>query len=185
MKTLLFAAAVALLGCADAVAQSKTTTGPAASDKRLLAVVTTNRADAQLVNRTNRLTDKMVRQLSLNNYQANKLRAINREKVARMMEIERREAANPSKVDADCQGVCQERDRELRNLLSTAQYNDYYDARTDFYRYDKQFLAQSRGETRQGDTGSDYNIPGMAAPIDVKDAPAPQTLQSKPKGRKE
>lgn len=182
MKTLLLAAAFGVLCCADVAAQSKT--GPTATtDKPLLAVVTSNKPDAQLVVRTNRLTDRMARQLSLNNYQTNKLRAINREKVAQMMEIERRQAANPTKVDAECQGVCLERDRELRSLLSTAQYNDYYEARPDFYRYDKQFLAQGRsgGDVKQGE----YDIPGMAAPVELKNPESNPVLRAKPKGRKE
>ncbi|MCC2545262.1 hypothetical protein LJY25_02305 [Hymenobacter sp. BT175] len=93
--------------------------------------------------RAKRLSDQMVRDLRLNNYQATKLRAINDDKVAKMAAIEQKYASNPKLVEEQCLGVCKERDRELQSVLSNNQYSAYYDARSDFYKFDKDFAARS------------------------------------------
>ncbi|GEO04657.1 hypothetical protein AAE02nite_23210 [Adhaeribacter aerolatus] len=92
--------------------------------------------------RANRLTDRMIQELKLNNFQANRLRAINQEKVNKMMDIEQKFAGNDALVDKNCLGVCKERDQELESFLSTDQYSAYYGARSKYYRYDKDFAAQ-------------------------------------------
>lgn len=176
MKKFLMTAALGLVLTSGATAQAKKPPTPV-GERPLLAVVTTNRADAQLVVRTNRLTDRMAQQLRLNNYQMARLRRINRDKVTRMMEAERQYATNPKRVDEACQGICQERDQELKNLLSTAQYMDYFESRPDFYQYDKQFLTQNRDAANRNQTG--YNIPGMAAPVEVQGSQPNPVLRSK------
>ena len=88
--------------------------------------------------RANHLTDKMIRELRLNNYQARKLRAINLDKVNRMMAIEAK-GGDPSQIDNDCKGVCKERDQELENILSTDQYSKYFSNRPDYYKLDKDY----------------------------------------------
>ncbi len=165
MKLLLFATAL-LLPAFDTLAQP---TGPvptnAAQPKKLLAVVTTSRADAEVVARANRLTEKMARQLQLNNYQTARLRKLNQDKVGRMVEIERRADIDPKAIDEQCFGVCRDQEKELRRLLSTDQYADYYGARTDFYAYDKQFLQQPpTARTEQ------IAIPGQVAQPELKEA---------------
>lgn len=92
--------------------------------------------------RANRLTDHMIRELKLNNFQANRLRAINQEKVNKMLEIETKYAGNTALVDKNCKGVCKERDQEVESFLSSDQYSMYYGARNQFYKYDKDFAAQ-------------------------------------------
>lgn len=92
--------------------------------------------------RATRLSDRMIQELRLNNFQANRLRAINQEKVNRMMEIEKKYAGNPALVDKNCRGVCKERDQELESFLSTDQYSMYYGARNKYYKYDKDFAEQ-------------------------------------------
>ena len=165
--------ALALLTAPAVVAQSKTPTPSNKSDDRqVIAVVTTSKADAITLSRTKRLTNKMVRDLRLNNYQAAKLRSINEDKVRKMIAIEQKYAANPTKVDEDCKGVCSERDRELRNLLSTAQYNTYYQQRSAFYDYDKKYLVAKKDETKQP---NDYAIP-LGTAVDVKNPQDQQTL---------
>ena len=176
MKTILLAVCLSTLTSAGVLAQSKTPAGAEGrSDKKIIAVVTNSESEAELVSRTNRLTDRMAQQLHLNNYQTKKLRAINREKVARMMEIERQYAANPQKVDDDCRGICNERDRELRRLLSTAQYSDYYEARNDFYTFDKKFLTEPRDNTRHALNQTPYAVPGQT--VEIKNSESSPVLK--------
>jgi hypothetical protein len=93
--------------------------------------------------RADRLSKQMARDLHLNGYQAAKLRAINEEKVAKMAAIERKNAGNPQLIDEQCNGVCRERDQELREVLSNDQYSTYYGSRSTYYKYDKDYAAQS------------------------------------------
>ena len=98
---------------------------------------------AQIVKeRADRLSDQMIRELRLNNFQANRLRAINQDKVARMVAIEKKYANNPAQVDKDCKGVCKERDKELESFLSFDQYGKYYGNRSEYYKYDKDFAVK-------------------------------------------
>ncbi len=178
MKTALLAACFGLLTSAGAVAQSQDSpTSANKSDKKILAVVTSNRPDAEAIARANRLTDKMAQQLHLNNYQTSKLRALNREKAKRMFEIERAHAANPKKVEDDCHGLCQEQERDLRSLFSTSQYSDYYEARADFYSYDKQFIAQMQGSNRRPTADEQVAVPGQTNNVELKTSTAEPTLR--------
>ena len=92
--------------------------------------------------RAKRLSDKMIQDLRLNNYQASRIRAINQEKVNQMMEIERKYAGNPELVDKTCKGICKERDKEVESFLSSDQYGLYYAARSQYYKADKTFASQ-------------------------------------------
>jgi hypothetical protein len=92
--------------------------------------------------RAKRLSDQMIRELKLNNFQSNRLREINQEKISKMTDIEQRYAYNPELVDQNCKGVCKERDNELESFLSTDQYSMYYGARNKYYKTDKEFAAQ-------------------------------------------
>ena len=93
--------------------------------------------------RADRLSDHMVRDLHLNNYQATKLRAVNADKVAKMAAIERRNAGNPKLIDEECNDVCRERDKELQAVLSNDQYSNYFSARSAYYKFDKDYASQS------------------------------------------
>lgn len=93
--------------------------------------------------RADRLSDHMVRDLHLNNYQAAKLRAVNADKVSKMAAIERSNAGNPKRIDEECNGVCRERDKELQAVLSNDQYSSYFGSRAAYYKYDKDYASQS------------------------------------------
>ena len=125
---------------ADATTSGKTNTTNKVSGETKTAA--TNKATASkslsATARANHLTDEMIRDLRLNNYQARKLRAINIEKVNRMMAIEAK-GGDPSTVDMECKGVCKERDSELENILSTDQYSKYFSHRNNYYRFDKDY----------------------------------------------
>ena len=92
--------------------------------------------------RANRLSDQMIRELRLNNFQATRLRAINQDKVNKMMAIESKYSNDPATVDKNCMGVCKERDQELANILSADQYSNYYASRSQYYKTDKDFAAK-------------------------------------------
>jgi hypothetical protein len=113
------------------IKKAETTTTAAAESK-------VTKKSLSATERANFLTDQMIRDLKLNNYQARTLRAINLEKVNRMMAIEAN-GGDPSKVDTDCKGVCKERDAELENLLSTDQYAKYFSNRPTYYKLDKDY----------------------------------------------
>jgi len=92
--------------------------------------------------RANRLSDQMIRELRLNNFQASRLRAINQDKINKMMAIESKYANDPATADKNCMGVCKERDNELANILSADQYSAYYSSRSQYYKFDKDFAAK-------------------------------------------
>jgi hypothetical protein len=93
--------------------------------------------------RADRLSSQMVRDLRLNNYQANKLRAINAEKVAKMAAIERKNAGNPKLIEEECNGVCKERDQEFQAFLSNDQYSSYFGSRATYNKLDRDYASQS------------------------------------------
>lgn len=93
--------------------------------------------------RADRLSNQMARELRLNNYQTTKLRAINADKVAKMAAIEAKNAGNSKAIDDQCQGVCQERDRELRAILTTDQYSNYFSNRAAYYKFDRDYAARA------------------------------------------
>jgi hypothetical protein len=133
-----FASVLLALVAGAASAQQASNNTVAVQDKtqsspRLNAV--TERAD--------HLSNQMVRDLRLNNYQAEKLRAINADKVAKMAAVERQNAGNPKLIDEQCNGICKERDRELQAVLSNDQYSSYFGSRANYYKYDKDFAGQS------------------------------------------
>ncbi|RDC61993.1 hypothetical protein [Adhaeribacter pallidiroseus] len=103
--------------------------------------------------RANRLSNQMIQDLRLNNFQAKRLREINQEKVSKMMAIEQKFANNPDLVEKNCQGVCRERDKELESFLSVDQYSKYYGNRSEFYKYDKDF-AKNIGLVKSTDAKS-------------------------------
>lgn len=125
---------------ADTNTSGKTTTNKVAGETKTAAATKTTAAKSiSATSRANRLTDEMVRDLKLNNYQARKLRAINLDKVNRMIAIEAK-GGDPSSVDMECKGVCKERDSELENILSTDQYSRYFSNRNSYFRYDRDFV---------------------------------------------
>lgn len=97
-------------------------------------------------NRANHLSDQMIRELRLNNYQSNKIREINLDVVAKMMAVEAEFKGNQELIEQKCKAICAERDVKLENVLSTVQYNDYFGDRTYYSNFDKEFVA-SAGQT--------------------------------------
>ena len=93
--------------------------------------------------RADRLSDQMVRDLRLNNYQATRLRTVNADKIAKMAAIERRNVGNQKLIDEQCNGVCKERDQEFQTFLSNDQYSSYFGSRGVYNKTDRDFASQS------------------------------------------
>lgn len=93
--------------------------------------------------RADRLSNQMVRDLHLNNYQSTKLRAINADKIAKMAAIERKNAGNPQRIEEETADVFRERDQEFQAVLSNEQYTSYFGARATYNRADHDYASQS------------------------------------------
>lgn len=89
--------------------------------------------------RAERLSSRMARQLRLNGYQSARVRAINEDKTAKMAAIERKNVGNQKAIDQQFGEVYRERDQELRAVLSTDQYTSYYDTRSVYNKYDRDY----------------------------------------------
>ncbi len=99
------------------------------------------RLNPEATNRAERLSDYMVRDLRLNGYQATRLRAINADKTTKLEEAERRNAKNTAALDQQRTGILHERDQELKSVLSTDQYSNYYDARGRYNKADRDYAS--------------------------------------------
>lgn len=120
-----------------------------------------NGATVTVEDRATNLTNQMIVELRLNNYQANKVRSINMDKAAKIMAIEEANAGNQELIDQKCKEVCAERDRELERVLSTVQYNDYYGSRKSFDKLDKEFMAKAI-QQNNGAQGAVSSVAGEA-----------------------
>ena len=105
-----------------------------------------NEKSVSVESRANHLSDQMIRELRLNNYQSNKIREINMEVVAKMMAVEAEFKGNQELIEQKCKAICAERDVKLENVLSTVQYSDYFGDRNYYSKYDKEFVAKA-GQT--------------------------------------
>lgn len=101
--------------------------------------------------RAENLSDKMVRELRLNNYQSRKVRAINIEVVAKKVAVEKEFADNQEMINQKCKAICATRDVALENVLSTEQYNDYFGSRKVYDQTEKDFMAAQTANTVDAD----------------------------------
>ncbi|PVY39088.1 hypothetical protein [Pontibacter virosus] len=91
--------------------------------------------------RANHLSEQMIRELRLNNYQANKVREINLDVAAQITEIEQKHAGNEQLIAEQCKEVLAVRDLEFEDILSTVQYNDYFGDRKMYSKVDREFVS--------------------------------------------
>jgi hypothetical protein len=91
--------------------------------------------------RANHLSDQMIKELRLNNYQSNKVRAINLDVAAQITEIEQKYEGNEQLIAEKCKEVLAVRDLEFEDILSTVQYNDYFGDRKMYSKVDREFMA--------------------------------------------
>jgi hypothetical protein len=91
--------------------------------------------------RANNLTDQMIRELRLNNYQANKIKKINLDVAAQITQIEMQYEGNEQLIAEKCKEVLAVRDLEFEDVLSTVQYNDYFGDRKMYSKVDREFMA--------------------------------------------
>ncbi|GHA61509.1 hypothetical protein GCM10007389_12450 [Pontibacter akesuensis] len=88
----------------------------------------------------------MIRGLHLNNYQSQKVREINLKVAEQITSIEAQYAGNQKKIDDLTKKALAERDQYLESVLSTVQYNDYYNQREEYVAIDKEFMAEIKPE---------------------------------------
>ncbi|MDO6391100.1 hypothetical protein Q4E40_13250 [Pontibacter sp. BT731] len=91
--------------------------------------------------RANHLSEQMIRELRLNNYQANKVREINMAVAAQITEIEQKHEGNAQLIAEQCKEVLAVRDLEFEDILSTVQYNDYFGDRKMYSKVDREFVS--------------------------------------------
>ncbi|WP_276496175.1 hypothetical protein [Pontibacter litorisediminis] len=91
--------------------------------------------------RAQHLSDQMIKDLRLNNYQSRKIREINLQVAEQVTAIEAQYASNQQKVEELCKSVFAERDMLLENVLSTVQYNHYFGDRKVYRAADQKFMA--------------------------------------------
>lgn len=105
------------------------------------AFATGNNVSVVAEKRANHLSEQMIRELRLNNYQANKVREINLDVAAKITAIEQKNAGNEQLIAEECKGVLASRDLEFEDILSTVQYNDYFGDRKMYSKVDREFVA--------------------------------------------
>ncbi|WP_299824463.1 hypothetical protein [uncultured Pontibacter sp.] len=109
------------------------------------AVKKTSKVDKKVAlvaeQRANHLSNKMIIDLGLNNYQSRKIREINNEVVAKKLAVETEFAGNQAVIDKKCEEICNVRDIELESVLSTRQYNEYFGARKVYNQAEQEFMA--------------------------------------------
>ncbi|MHC2990372.1 hypothetical protein OB13_01765 [Pontibacter sp. HJ8] len=136
----------------------------------------TSKKTALVEQRANNLSDQMIRELRLNNYQASKVRAINMDVAAQITEIEQRFTGDQNMIDNECKAILATRDQELEDVLSTIQYNDYFGHRKVYSKKDKEFVASlseqgaekvatSAGEAVQGATAGNASAEAATSTV--------------------
>jgi polyhydroxyalkanoate synthesis regulator phasin len=100
-----------------------------------------SKTKAVVTARAQHLSDQMIKQLRLNNYQAKKIREINLQVSEQVTAIEQQFAGDQQKVEALCKNVYAERDMFLEDVLSTVQYNDYFGDRNVYRTVDQKFMS--------------------------------------------
>lgn len=111
------------------------------------------RMEEQARERADQMTNAMIRDLQLNNYQAKKIREINLAKVREMMQLEAQYANEPELASEKCLGACNARDPELEEILSTEQYSKYFGWRNKYFNQD-QSLAGKLSKTKAFSTAA-------------------------------
>ncbi|GAB3197198.1 hypothetical protein GCM10027293_11240 [Pontibacter aydingkolensis] len=148
-----------MVGCvftANASGGTKTSGKKTVKLDKKVAVVAEKRAD--------HLSDVMIRDLGLNNYQSRKMREINKDVVARKMAVEAEFAGNQEVIDQKCKEICTERDRQLENILSTRQYNEYFGDRKIYNQAEQEFMASL---DQQNTTGSQTASANQTEPVNT------------------
>ena len=118
-----------------------------ASGNKFTSSATENKNTVALASaRADHLSEEMIRGLHLNNYQSQKVREINLKVAEQITSIEAQYAGNQKKIDDLTKKALAERDQYLESVLSTVQYNDYYNQREEYVAIDKEFMAEIKPE---------------------------------------
>jgi len=117
--------------------------------------------DAQ--DRATNLSNQMIWELKLNNYQSRKVNEINLEVAKQLLTIEQQYAGNPKKIEELCDGVCAMRDTKLERVLSTVQYNDYFGSRKNLVALDRKFMTDAAQAQKSGNGIASANAPATVS----------------------
>lgn len=143
----------------------------------LLALVFTSYGQVQpgltAEKRAQHLSDKMIEDLRLNNYQSRRLRDLNLDLMNKIIAIETKYANNAVLTEEKYQDAYRERNAKLEKFLSTDQFSQFYGTRNYFYKLDKEFAAKAG--TQQLDVKHDPSGKGLE--VDQK----PATNEAGPK----
>lgn len=138
-----------VFGCAFA---ANANGGPKATEKKVTKVEKKVAVVAE--QRANHLSDMMIQDLGLNNYQSRKLREINKDVVTQKMAVEAEFAGNQAVIDQKCKEICNVRDSKLESVLSTKQYNEYFGDRKVYNQTEMDFMASLDQQNNGGQTAS-------------------------------
>ncbi|QCR23008.1 hypothetical protein [Pontibacter sp. SGAir0037] len=95
------------------------------------------------------ISSQMIKELRLNNYQANKVKEINLAVIAKIAAIEKAYAGNAELIEQKCKEARAERDLALEDILSTAQYSNYFGNRKAYTQADKAYVANAGQATEK------------------------------------
>ncbi|MFD2515261.1 hypothetical protein ACFSRY_15420 [Pontibacter locisalis] len=143
-----------MAGCSfatSAKAETKTSGNKAVKLDKKVAMVAEKRA--------NHLSDVMIKDLGLNNFQSRKMREINKDVVAQKMAVETQYAGNQELINQKCKEICAERDRQLENILSTRQYNEYFGDRKIYDQTEQEYMAGLSNQQNSNNTASSGTAP--------------------------
>ncbi len=133
------------------------------------------------VDRAERLSDLMVRDLRLNGYQAARLRVINADKTAKLVAAERQSAGNAPALAQQRTSIYHERDQELQAVLSNDQYSNYFDARNRYNKADHDYASSAGQAATQAFIKSVQN-PAPARANNATIGPANPKATARPAG---
>ena len=134
IKPLLLAALLA--GATVAQAQQLPPTAPVAPQDKTQP---SPRLNPAITARAEHLSDQMVRDLRLNNYQATQVRSLNADNMARLDAIEHQNIKNPTLAHEQAAAAAHEHDQRMQAVLTTDQYSDYFDARKRYAQADQDY----------------------------------------------
>ena len=124
----------------------------ASGDKSSAAVVSA---------RANNLSDQMIKSLRLNNFQSSKIREINTQVAEQITAIEQQYAGKEAKIKQLTKEAFSARDLYLEEVLSTVQYNKYFNNRSAYAAFDQEFMS----------TLEDNSISNVLATVSAQQSP--------------
>ncbi len=115
--------------------------------------------------RAQNLSNQMIKELRLNNFQSKKVKEINLQVAEQITAIEQQFAGKQAKIDDLCKNIYAERDLYLEKVLSTVQYNDYFGDRKVYSAADKKFMATVNNQNTGAVAAAESASPDMSVSV--------------------